>query len=147
EVERHLALAAPDRPRQQRPDRDQRHEPDWQVDGEARAPADVVGQHAADQRPGDERDAHHPGHRALQRGAAAAGVEAGDQDERQRRERARPAPWIARDPTSQPIDGATPASALPHRNRAMPTNNRSRRPNRSDSRAYSGSVTVAGTRY
>ena len=55
---------------------------DRQVHEEHPAPADVVGEEAADQRAGDEAHAHQPGEHALQRGVAAAGVEVGDEDER-----------------------------------------------------------------
>ena len=109
---------------------------DRQVDGEHRAPADVVGEEAADERPGDEADAHQPGERALQRRAAAAGEEVGDEDERQPLERAGAEALQRRaSAISCPMSCAVAASAEPARNSTMPISSSARRPWRSDSRA------------
>ena len=48
----------------------------------------MVGEEAADERAGDEAEAHEPGQHALQRGVAPAGVEVGDEDEGEALERA-----------------------------------------------------------
>ena len=114
----------------------QRRDADRQVHEEHRAPADVVGQEAADQRPGDEAEAHQPGERALQRGAAPAGEEVGDEDERQPLQRAR-AEALQPAPRDQLRSSscAVADSAEPVRNSTMPISSSARRPWRSDSRA------------
>ena len=79
---------------------------DRQVDGEHRAPADVVGEEAAGQRAGDEGHAHQARQRALQRGAAAPAEEVGDEDEREAFQRAR-----AQRPAARGRRSAAPCSA------------------------------------
>ena len=102
---------------------------DRQVDEEHPAPADVVGEEAADQRAGDEAEAHQPGQRALQRGAAAARVEVGDEDERQafQRARAQALQRAERRPAAPSICAAAD-SAEPSRNSTMPISSSARRP-------------------
>ena len=88
-VDARAVLPAPDRARQHARDHRHRGDADREVDEEDPAPAGLVGEEAADQRPGDEAQAHQAGEHALERGAAATGVEVGDEDEREAFERAR----------------------------------------------------------
>ena len=82
-----------------------------------------------------KRDAHQPRQRALQRRAAAAGVEVGDEDERQafQRARAEALQRAERDQLLHVLRGRGERGA--GRKSTMPISSSARRPWRSDSRA------------
>ena len=73
---------------QQPLDDDQRDDPDRDVDVEDPVPAQVLGQPAADERAGDERDAEHGPEEALVLAALLRGEQVADDRERDREQRA-----------------------------------------------------------
>ena len=73
--------------RQQPLDHDQRDDPDRDVDVEDPVPADVLGQEAADERAGHERDAEHGPEQALVLAALLRGEQVADDRERDREQR------------------------------------------------------------